>query len=49
MRSESMGEAGVAPEGVETDRPNVARLYDFFLGDDWDEFVLHEFVSGRCE
>jgi hypothetical protein len=27
-----MSEAGVAPEGVETDRPSVARLYDFFLG-----------------
>src|SRR5271163_201297 len=25
-----MTEAG--PEGVETDRPSVARLYDFFLG-----------------
>ncbi|HUC55827.1 MAG TPA: SAM-dependent methyltransferase [Streptosporangiaceae bacterium] len=27
-----MSEAGQAPEGVETDRPSVARLYDFFLG-----------------
>ncbi|HET7017395.1 MAG TPA: SAM-dependent methyltransferase [Streptosporangiaceae bacterium] len=27
-----MAEAGSAPAGVETDRPSVARLYDFFLG-----------------
>ena len=27
-----MAEPGLAPEGVETDRPSVARLYDFFLG-----------------
>jgi len=27
-----MTEVGQAPEGVETDRPSVARLYDFFLG-----------------
>lgn len=27
-----MTEPGQAPEGVETDRPSVARLYDFFLG-----------------
>jgi hypothetical protein len=24
--------AGLVPEGIETDRPSVARLYDFFLG-----------------
>lgn len=27
-----MSETGLAPEGVETDQPSVARLYDFFLG-----------------
>lgn len=27
-----MAEPGQAPAGVETDRPSVARLYDFFLG-----------------
>jgi hypothetical protein len=27
-----VAEPGQAPEGVETDRPSVARLYDFFLG-----------------
>jgi SAM-dependent methyltransferase len=27
-----MGGPGLAPEEVETDRPSVARLYDFFLG-----------------
>ncbi|HXP18305.1 MAG TPA: SAM-dependent methyltransferase [Streptosporangiaceae bacterium] len=27
-----MAEASAVPEGVETDRPSVARLYDFFLG-----------------
>src|ERR1700722_5510426 len=27
-----MAEPGLVPEGVETDRPSVARLYDFFLG-----------------
>ena len=27
-----MAEPGQAPEGVEMDRPSVARLYDFFLG-----------------
>ncbi len=27
-----MTDTGVVPEGVETDRPSVARLYDFFLG-----------------
>jgi hypothetical protein len=27
-----MAEAGQVPDGVETDRPSVARLYDFFLG-----------------
>jgi SAM-dependent methyltransferase len=27
-----MTEAGPVPEGIETDRPSVARLYDFFLG-----------------
>lgn len=27
-----MADTGVVPDGVETDRPSVARLYDFFLG-----------------
>lgn len=27
-----MNESSVIPDGVETDRPSVARLYDFFLG-----------------
>jgi SAM-dependent methyltransferase len=27
-----MAEAGLVPGGVDSDRPNVARLYDFFLG-----------------
>ena len=27
-----MSEPGLVPDGVETDRPSVARLYDFFLG-----------------
>ncbi len=27
-----MAEPGPAPDGVETDKPSVARLYDFFLG-----------------
>jgi SAM-dependent methyltransferase len=27
-----MADTGLAPEGAETDRPSVARLYDFFLG-----------------
>jgi S-adenosyl methyltransferase len=27
-----VAEPGPAPDGVETDRPSVARLYDFFLG-----------------
>src|SRR5260370_41249770 len=27
-----MAEAGLTPEGIDSDRPSVARLYDYFLG-----------------
>lgn len=36
-----MPEAGVAPEGIDVERPSVARLYDYFLGG------THNFAADR--